>query len=440
MEGPSPTDIAVACLLPLFLFFLGYHLLESPRLSLRDILEIIKGPTRALKGNQPGYFSVQRAILSYETYTSLAQNEVHAMRKSYAKLSRAHKLIGYDLGYTRKLNQLERTIKENATVTDAIAALAKEEFSEELESVPIPSGTNGDLNRVREALKHFVRDWSEEGREERKVIFTPILDVLSEVPLVQRNAMRVLIPGSGLGRLAWEISELGQYFRCRTLMFVCSFFRPTSAGYDTVAIELSSFMTLALRFLMSPSTTQQPRQHTLRPFSSWFSHSRSNDNMFRAVSFPDKVPREKKNFQLVEGDFLSHRCLPKPSGATGSTSGYDFIVTLFFIDTSVNVIATLEHIYSLLRPGGTWINLGPLLWTSGGQARLELSLEEVLNLAEMIGFKIQRQGYKDRTQKRSENTQVSDRSSTIECEYTADTLAMMRWIYKAEFWFATREK
>lgn len=220
MEGPSPTDIAVACLLPLFLFFLGYHLLESPRLSLRDILEIIKGPTRALKGNQPGYFSVQRAILSYETYTSLAQNEVHAMRKSYAKLSRAHKLIGYDLGYTRKLNQLERTIKENATVTDAIAALAKEEFSEELESVPIPSGTNGDLNRVREALKHFVRDWSEEGREERKVIFTPILDVLSEVPLVQRNAMRVLIPGSGLGRLAWEISELGQYFRCRTLMFV----------------------------------------------------------------------------------------------------------------------------------------------------------------------------------------------------------------------------
>ena len=46
-------------------------------------------------------------------------------------------------------------------------------------------------------------------QEERKAIFTPILDCLSDVPRAQRAGMRVLVPGCGLGRLAWEISELG---------------------------------------------------------------------------------------------------------------------------------------------------------------------------------------------------------------------------------------
>lgn len=189
-------------------------------------------------------------------------------------------------------------------------------------------------------------------------------------------------------------------------------------------------MTLALRFLLSPSTTQKPRQHTVYPFASWFSHTRSNNDIFRPVSFPDVVPRQTETLRIIEGDFLSHRCAPSPNG--NKTRGYDVVVTLFFIDTSTNVIATLQHIYSILRPGGTWINLGPLLWTSGGQARLELSLEEVMNLAEMIGFKIQdrRLGHESRSR--------PSRSTTIECEYTADQTAMMRWVYKAEFWVAIK--
>ena len=68
----------------------------------------------------------------------------------------------------------------------------------------------GDVVRVRESLKHFVRDWSVEGRKERDKIFGPILAVLREVQHGERARMRVLVPGAGLGRLAWEVSELGQ--------------------------------------------------------------------------------------------------------------------------------------------------------------------------------------------------------------------------------------
>ena len=103
-------------------------------------------------------------------------------------------------------------------------------------------------------------------------------------------------------------------------------------------------MNLALRFLLSEKHTQHPGQHTLQPYSSWFSHQRTTDTLFRAVSFPDVVPRRRDTFLLAERDFLS---VHKPEG----TDGYDYVVTLFFIDTSLNIIATLRQIHKLLKPG-----------------------------------------------------------------------------------------
>lgn len=193
------------------------------------------------------------------------------------------------------------------------------------------------------------------------------------------------------------------------------------SGYDTTANELSSFMTLAFRFLSSPSTTQKAEQHTIYPYAYWFSHQRSNEPLFRPVSFPDAVPRLGDRLHLVEGDFLTH------------SGRYDIIVTLFFIDTSLDVISTLEHIYELLRPGGTWINLGPLLWPGGAQARVELSLDEVLRLAKMIGFEIEGED--------GETIEADAlRRRTVRCEYTGDRHAMMKYMYDSEFWVARKPK
>lgn len=176
-------------------------------------------------------------------------------------------------------------------------------------------------------------------------------------------------------------------------------------------------MTLAFRFLLSPSTTRTADQHTIYPYAYWFSHQRSNDALFRPVSFPDVVPRLGDRLRFIEGDFLAH------------TESYDFVVTLFFIDTSMNAISTLEHVYELLRPGGTWINLGPLLWPGGAQARVELSLDEVLRLAKLVGFEIEGEGGR---------TVLSEAlcRRAIRCEYTGDKHAMMKYMYDAEFWVA----
>ncbi|KAG6906918.1 hypothetical protein DXG01_011377 [Tephrocybe rancida] len=340
--------------------------------------------------------------------------EVATRRFVYSTLGRAHKRLGNSIGYPEKLDNLKLITDLNGTITERIAELAAVEFN-----LGEPSAGNGDLGRVRESLKHFIRDWSADGAAERERIFQPILDVLKLVDESERPGKRILVPGSGLGRLAWDVSQL---------------------GFDTTANELSFFMNLAFRFLLSPETTTSIEEHTLRPYGHWFSHQRSNESLFRAIRFPDAIPRQGPTFRVVEADFLTLK--PPPSGNPSKfvwsksdpdvgQAGYDYIVTLFFIDTSLNVFATMEHIYSLLHPGGTWINFGPLLWTSGGHAKVELSLDEVIRAAEEIGFIIQdgdatAGGFKGRR--------------TVECEYTGDPNAMMRWIYKAEFWVATKSK
>lgn len=42
---------------------------------------------------------------------------------------------------------------------------------------------------------------------------------------------------------------------------------------------------------------------------------------------------------------------------------WDCVVTCYFIDTAHNVIAYIENISKILKPGGYWINLGKLKGT-----------------------------------------------------------------------------
>ncbi|KAJ7736827.1 N2227-like protein-domain-containing protein [Mycena metata] len=401
---PWTSDVWLALFLPFAIGFAGWRFSSSlsfPRTwsEVRDLVSL-----KSLDPSESRPFSLERAHNTYARYRNLSVAEASHLQVSYTSIGRAHKRLGYTLGYPAKLDKLAAVTNANAKITDAIAKLAEKEFDID---VPPRGGTSMDLMRVREALKHFIRDWSSDGLRERDKIFAPILNVLRTVDADERANQRVLVPGSGLGRLAWEISELG--------------------FHETTANELSFFMTLALRFLFEPSTTSAVDQHLIHPYAHWFSHQRSADSLFRSISFPDAIPRLSPRFKLVEKDFLTLRPPPAVNPLLPPITGYDYIVTLFFIDTSLNILTTLEHIYSLLRPGGTWINLGPLLWTSGGQAKLELTLEEVLRAAEEIGFVI-------------DPREDGQQSQTVECEYTGDAQAMMRWIYRAEFWVAHKPK
>lgn len=152
-------------------------------------------------------WSPQTIAATYRQYDQLADGETRRMSDAFDRLDSESRALGISVGYHLKLDALAQAEEANAKVTNAIADLAIREHG--LNRSEVATGRTGTLFRAREALQHFVRDWSEEGSAERKVIATPILDVLRD----ERRAgqvQRVLVPGSGLGRLAWEISELGK--------------------------------------------------------------------------------------------------------------------------------------------------------------------------------------------------------------------------------------
>ncbi|KAK2079230.1 hypothetical protein QBZ16_002921 [Prototheca wickerhamii] len=89
---------------------------------------------------------------------------------------------------------------------------------------------------------------------------------------------------------------------------------------------------------------------------------------------------------MVAGDFLEVFQRSEYRGA------FDCVATCFFIDTAHNVVAYMETIAAILKPGGLWINLGPLLyhWAEPNELpnepNVELPLEDVLDVAQRLGF------------------------------------------------------
>ncbi|KAG0303833.1 hypothetical protein BGZ97_001728, partial [Linnemannia gamsii] len=101
---------------------------------------------------------------------------------------------------------------------------------------------------------------------------------------------------------------------------------------------------------------------------------------------------------------------------------WDAVVTCFFIDTAKNIVDYLETIYKILKKGGVWINAGPLLWhfeNTPNEISVELSLEEVIELAKTIGFKIEIQ-------------------ETSKSTYMANPHGMLKYVYECARWTATK--
>ncbi|KAF5366124.1 hypothetical protein D9757_010946 [Collybiopsis confluens] len=196
--------------------------------------------------------------------------------------------------------------------------------------------TDFDMDKLRSTLKQFVRDWSIEGEEERTASYGPMKDALlahfSDIPKAERRNFRVLVPGAGLGRLAYDVASLG------------------------FALDISSICTTCVLKLYP--RTEQPQMHTIYPYVHSFSNLPDRPSLLRSVAIPDVVPTLTRgsSFSLVAGDFEeiyggeSHPDEPQHGL-------WDAVMTCFFIDTAKNILNYLRVIYKILAPGGVWINM-----------------------------------------------------------------------------------
>lgn len=118
--------------------------------------------------------------------------------------------------YKNDLEDFKKAVEENATFVPILVNHAKNIFenmynSESTTHSETEVGTLSEgLDKVQSVFKHLMRDWSTMGAEERKQCYDPIIEEIErQFPAdeVDRGEVNVLVPGAGLGRLAFEIAS-----------------------------------------------------------------------------------------------------------------------------------------------------------------------------------------------------------------------------------------
>ncbi|XP_010244943.1 PREDICTED: carnosine N-methyltransferase-like isoform X2 [Nelumbo nucifera] len=260
-----------------------------------------------------------------------------------------------------------------------------------------------DVDKVRCIVRNIVRDWAPEGRRERDQCYKPILEELDRLfpSRFKDRPPSCLVPGAGLGRLALEISCM---------------------GFISQGNEFSYYMMICSSFMLNH--TQNAGEWTIYPWIHSNCNSLSDNDQLRPVSFPDIHPASAgitEGFSMCGGDFVEVYSDSSQEGV------WDAVVTCFFLDTAHNIVEYIEIISRILKDGGVWINLGPLLYHFADaygpddEMSIEISLEDVKRVAFHYGFQLERE-------------------KTIETTYTANSRSMMQNRYYAAFWTMTKKE
>jgi hypothetical protein len=121
------------------------------------------------------------------------------------------------VNYREKLEYVRSAIYANVEVCDDIVfsalkfySIDEKELSEHIREAE-SSGRHRDSYSAGQALKHFIRDWAAEGAKERNDAFPCILSTISSIKddLSRDETLKILLPGSGVGRLGHEVAKLG---------------------------------------------------------------------------------------------------------------------------------------------------------------------------------------------------------------------------------------
>ncbi|XP_021237317.1 carnosine N-methyltransferase isoform X1 [Numida meleagris] len=291
------------------------------------------------------------------------------------------------------LDKIRKCIDHNqeilqTIVNDCVHMFENKEYGEDGGGKITPASTF-DMDKLKSTLKQFVRDWSEEGKPERDSCYQPIIsEIVKNFPKERWDFSKVniLVPGAGLGRLAWEIAML---------------------GYACQGNEWSLFMLFSSNFVLNRCS--EVNSCKLYPWIHQFSNNKRSADQIRPIYFPDVDPHSLpsgSNFSMTAGDFQE---------IYSECNTWDCIATCFFIDTAHNVIDYIDTIWKILKPGGIWINVGPLLYhfeNLANELSIELSYEDIKNVILQYGFHIEVE------------------KESVLSTYTVNELSMMKYYYE----------
>ncbi|XP_062614710.1 carnosine N-methyltransferase-like [Saccostrea cucullata] len=344
-----------------------------------------------------------RILNAFKFYRSHSMRRVYTAEKSFNGLPQHHQefipqfldnLKTIQTCITHNYEIIRLIIKDAECMFENKTHEADDKPEENLKQMP---PTNFDMDKVKTTLKQIVRDWSSTGEEERKMCYDPVIAEVKDI-FADRDpsTVGILVPGAGLGRLAFEFAKSG--YRCQ-------------------GNEWSLFMLLASNFVLNKCS--EVDCFTLYPWIHQWTNNKMSADQIQPIKFPDVNPSDlppTSDFSMAAGDFLEVYQTP---------DAYDCVATVFFLDTAHNVIAYIETIYDILKPGGYWVNLGPLLYHYAdieNETSIELSYEEVKKVIKKIGFVIQK-----------EETDIST-------TYTQNPASMLQYRYSSVMFVCQKPK
>lgn len=310
------------------------------------------------------------AVRSLDAYSENSK-KVNSRRKNLFKLlSWRQQKLCEDAGYTDKLKNLDRHIDLNQIVLDNAIKSTKDTYGltykdfEWLNTQRVSQSTSSTNYRVIEALGHFVRDWSEVGKVEVDPIHSYVKTQLDKIiPKGEESSTCVVIPGSGLGKVAHEVAS----------------YRDFGAVH---AVEFSGLMHICNEFIYD----KEAKLSEIYPYVHSCSNYTTTKSQFRKVKIA--LPASRPANLISHLDDFRYFDIPEREKYKNVV-----IISVFFIDTAENIIDYFDNINRLTSPSkkgaapqnGYWINVGPLKYGTAAQA--ELNSEEIRLIRRKTGWK-----------------------------------------------------
>merc|ERR1712187_843738 len=205
-----------------------------------------------------------------------------------------------------------------------------------------------------------VREWSEEGMQERNECYELLFDALDRHLGTQREsstssagatpAPRVLCPGTHLARVPFEVARRGYHCEAceaRPLLFF---------GSELVRNHFG-----------------EANSHVIQPFALSTCNRFKAEDHVRKISLPEVAVSSLPSVHF--GEFVSLY------DKADALSSFDAVLTEFCLDASSNVLRFIRTVAHVVRSRGLWANFGPLAYeTDNDEGRgqgMELSWEEV---------------------------------------------------------------
>lgn len=230
--------------------------------------------------------------------TAAHYNITHLRRQSFYSLPSSHMnfLASPPFTLNKTFDAVDAAIDTNADIADAVLAIALDTYGINEDNTDWKgAATSNDMDKVRSTIRQLYRDWSSEGATERNACYGPILSALestfAHVPPSKRGYLSVLIPGAGLGRLAFEICK---------------------AGYAIEGNEISYHQLMVSNWVLNHSSVVGASG--LHPWALGFSNHINRANQLQQVRVPDVVPGVELHQASADGEVHAFERMSMSSG------------------------------------------------------------------------------------------------------------------------------